>query len=275
MNPFQMNQMMMNPMMINQMGMNQIGINYQQNQFNQINMDNTTLEVKNIVQPYEKKIKELEEIIRQKDLEIAVLKQKLNKKSSNNNFMNIHPMMMNPNMNPMMIPGFFQQPFEDKGRKLEILLKTKNGDFKTECFEKDKVSILFEKNNINNGYLIYKYKLLNNELTFEENGIKKFDSIIYLKNDVKQIFFKDTRSGGSLLFHLSDDCPLQLAFIYYLIKSDNVDYMFEIIKGNIHYIRFIYNNKAYYFNEIKSIDSFFPNGAEISVIYAYDLMGGS
>ena len=259
MNPFQMNQMMMNPMMMNQMGMNQIGINYQQNQFNQINMDNTTLEVKNIVQPYEKKIKELEEIIRQKDLEIAVLKQKLNKKSSNNNFMNINPMMMNPNMNPMMIPGFFQQPFEDKGGKLEILLKTENGDFKTECFEKDKVSILFEKNNINNGALIYKYKKLNNELTFKENGINKFNSIIYLKNNIKRICFKDTHGKA----------------FNYLIKSDNVDYLFEIIKGNIHYIRFIYNNKTYYFNEIKSIDSFFPNGAEISVIYAYDLMGGS
>ena len=57
MNPFQMNQVMMNQMMMNQMGMNQIGINNQQNQFNQLGLDKTTLEVKNIVQPYENKIK--------------------------------------------------------------------------------------------------------------------------------------------------------------------------------------------------------------------------
>ena len=273
MNPFQMNQMMMNPMMMNQMGMNQIGMNNQQNQFNQINMDNTTLEVKNIVQPYEKKIKELEEIIRQKDLEIAILKQKLNKKSSNNNFMNINPMMMSQNMNPMVIPGFFQQPFEDKGEKLEILLKTENGDFKTECFEKDKVSILFEKNNINNGALIYKYKKLNNELTFKENGIKKFYSIIYLKNDIKLICFKDTR-GMAFNLQLSDDCPLQLAFIYYLIKSDNVDYLLEIIKGN-NAVRFTRNNVWFNFNNSELIGNIFLNGAVITVVYVKELLGSS
>ena len=41
-------------------------------------MDNELqAQVKNIVEPYEKRIKELEEIIRTKDFEIAVLKQKI------------------------------------------------------------------------------------------------------------------------------------------------------------------------------------------------------
>ena len=41
-------------------------------------MDNELeMQVKNIVEPYEKRIKELEEKIRTKDFEIAVLKQKL------------------------------------------------------------------------------------------------------------------------------------------------------------------------------------------------------
>ena len=68
-------------------------------------MNNTTLNIKNIVQPYENKIKELEEIIRQKNFEITVLKQKLNK---NNNLMNmninpINPMIYNQNMNQFMV----------------------------------------------------------------------------------------------------------------------------------------------------------------------------
>ena len=89
---------------INQMNMNQMGMNNQFNQINEMDMNtNTTLNIKNIVQPYEKKIKELEEIIRQKDFEIAVLKQKLNISNVNNNFMNMNQMMMNQNINQMMI----------------------------------------------------------------------------------------------------------------------------------------------------------------------------
>ena len=109
-NQMNMNQMGMNQMGINQIGMNLMGINGMgmNNQFNQINaidMNNTTLNIKNIVQPYENKIKELEEIIRQKDFEITVLKQKLNK---NNNLMNmninpINPMIYNQNMNQFMV----------------------------------------------------------------------------------------------------------------------------------------------------------------------------
>ena len=133
MNPMGMNQMGMNPMNMNPMGINPmninpLGINNQQNQFNQMSMDQTTLEVKNIVEPYEKEIKRLQEIIRKKDLEIAVLKQKLNNYSSNNNFMNMNPMMMNQNMNPMMNQGFNQQQLEYNYRKHYVTLKTENGD---------------------------------------------------------------------------------------------------------------------------------------------------
>ena len=75
-----MNQIGMNPMIINPIGFNQMGINpiSMNNQMNQMGMDQTTMDIKNIVKPYEDKIKELEEKIRQKDFEIAVLKQKLN-----------------------------------------------------------------------------------------------------------------------------------------------------------------------------------------------------
>ena len=238
MNPMGMNPMNMNPMGINPMNINPLGINNQQNQFNQMSMDQTTLEVKNIVEPYEKEIKRLQEIIRKKDLEIAVLKQKLNNYSSNNNFMNMNPMMMNQNMNPMMNQGFNQQQLEYNYRKYFVTLKTENGDFKIECNEKDKLSILFEKNNLNKGALIYEYRVLNSKLTFEENGIKKKYPLIYLKDGFfVNIQFQDNYGNKSNLA-LSNDCPLQLALIYFLTNSDNVDYLFQLLKGK-NSIRFL------------------------------------
>ena len=66
MNNFGINPMFMNPILMN--NMNNIPINNQPNF-----MDNAAL-----IQNYENKIRELEEIIKQKDFEIISLKQKLN-----------------------------------------------------------------------------------------------------------------------------------------------------------------------------------------------------
>ena len=74
MNNFGMNPMNINPLLMN--NANNIGMNIQPNL-----MDNTALNIKSIIQPYENKIRELEEIIKQKDFEIIVLKQKLNTNS--------------------------------------------------------------------------------------------------------------------------------------------------------------------------------------------------
>ena len=68
--------------------------------------DDLSSRIKIIIEPYEKKIKDLEEQIRQKDFEIAVLKEKLNK-SVNNNIqpMNTFPQQMGMGMgfaHPMM-----------------------------------------------------------------------------------------------------------------------------------------------------------------------------
>ena len=101
----------MNPMMGN---MNQMGMNNQL--MTNFAMDDTAMKLKAIIEPYEKKITELEQIIKQKDFEILVLNQKLNDFKKNqiniNNNMNmnmVNPMMMNNNivnnnmMNPMMV----------------------------------------------------------------------------------------------------------------------------------------------------------------------------
>ena len=81
------------------MGMNNpmMGMNNQMN-------DDITTRIKTIVEPYEKKIKELEEQIRQKDFEIAVLKEKCyqaEKNNLNNNFQGINPLQIPMGMNNM------------------------------------------------------------------------------------------------------------------------------------------------------------------------------
>ena len=75
----------MNQMMGN-MNMNQEGMS--STFMTNFAMDNTAMKIKAIIDPYEKKIIDLEKIIRQKDFEILVLKEKLN--IYKNNQMNIN-----------------------------------------------------------------------------------------------------------------------------------------------------------------------------------------
>jgi len=105
MNPMMMNmnQMMMNmnnPMMMNmnqmgnsEMNSNNFGDNQMQfnnNNFNNNSFNNIELRIKNVVEPYEEKIKELEEKLRKKDFENIVLKEKLYACQSQLNFNQIN-----------------------------------------------------------------------------------------------------------------------------------------------------------------------------------------
>ena len=169
---FNMN-MNMNPMMgnINPMGMNnQLMTNFA--------MDDTALKIKAIIEPYEKKITELEQIIKQKDFQIVVLNQKLNeyKKSqiNMNNNMNMNmmdPMMMNNNMiNPMMMNN-------------NII--NNNGNWKDfyNNFENNNMNMFIpdmNNNNINNPipkmniFIKYKEKEYNEPFNIDENTGKFF-----------------------------------------------------------------------------------------------------
>ena len=165
--------MNMNPMMgnINTMGMNnQLMTNFA--------MDDTAIKKKAIIEPYEKKITELEQIIKQKDFQIVVLNQKLNefKKSqiNMNNNMNMNmmdPMMMNNNMiNPMMMNN-------------NII--NNNGNWKDfyNNFENNNMNMFIpdmNNNNINNPipkmniFIKYKEKEYNEPFNIDENTGKFF-----------------------------------------------------------------------------------------------------
>ena len=216
-NPMLMNQMGINQMMMNQMGLNPMLINNQPNQINPIGMDNTTLNIKNLVQPYENKIKELEEIIRQKDFEITILKHKLNNNNKNNNFMNINPMIFNQNMNPMMMMENKFEELEYKGEEIQITVKSQDEEFKIKCLTTDKISSLKKNYNIKaKGGLTYNHKLINGNLSLVEAGITN-DSIIHIKPIIMNVTFRNT-NGMTNNLCLSNDCPIGLALIYYLME---------------------------------------------------------
>ena len=135
MNPIGMNAIGMNPMFMNNFGI--MGMN------NPLNLMNENAgRIKNIIQPYENKIKELEEIIRQKDFEIALLKDKLNinfNPFTNNINMNQNNIMMMQNINP---------ESNKQGIKLIISYANFRNEIKPkkfECFENDITYKLIDK----------------------------------------------------------------------------------------------------------------------------------
>ena len=254
MNAMNINNMGMNPMNMNQMGMNQVGINNQFNQMNIMNMDNVTMNVKNLIQPYENKIKELEEIIRQKDFEIAVLKQKLNISNVNNNFMNMNQMMMNQNINQMMILN----------QEIQLIIKSEEETREITCFEHDKLSKIREKCNIK-GFLAYNSRVLNESKSIKEIGLKDF-SKIEIKPNIINIYFKDDESNVNTLT-LSDDFPIGLAIIYYIIKFENPIFLLPMINGEtLNDIFFRFNGKQLNVKDITPLRSVFSGSANPIVI---------
>ena len=246
MNNLGMNPMGMNPMQMNNMGM--MGMNNQPNL-----MDQTALNIKNIIQPYENKIRELEEIIKQKDFEITVLKQKLNKNVSNNNLMDMkmNPMMNMMNMNPMMNmnmnnPWMNANPMMnvnplmdmnmnysfDNREKISILIKS-NVNKTIECYKDVKASYL--KKYLN---LTYNYEEISYDKTLEENGISN-GSVVNMTNKVYYVCFKET-SGFSKLLRLDGDCPVKKAIELYF-KLINKENLYQKLLGNEINYAFIYN----------------------------------
>ena len=255
--------------MNNMGGMNPLGINNPQNLMNQMTMDNTALNVKNIIQPYENRIKELEEIIRQKDFEIAVLKQKLNNNNSNNinvnNPMNmVNIMDMNNPMN-LLMPNFNKY----KGKPLNLRVKYENNISDIVCFEFDKASILREKIKTNNaeGAFVYNFRWIDPELSFVQNGI--FDNSIIEIKPIMNLFFDFDINRSTL--KLSNDCPLELAIIYYLISLNNAIILKEVI-NNSNKIEFKFNAAKLNIKQRTPISKIFVDNDVINLVLLQNLL---
>ena len=271
-----MNNMMINNMYnnnniigMNNMGMNQMDINNQPNLMNGMSMDTTAQNIKNIIQPYENKIKQLEEIIRQKDFEITVLKQKLNNNKPNtmniNNpldFMNMNNQMnimnMNIPLNIMMMPNIIQ----NNEKTIFLELKCDNNTYNINCYQKDKVSILREKINFDKGKrgFTFNYKVLDEDLSFKENGI--YD---YAKIEIKPVLnlFFDFH-GKIYSIVLSKDCPLSIAISYFLLRMSN-PFILQKIINNIKALTFLFNASNLNVKDQSPIDKIFGNIKNIAI----------
>ena len=112
--------------------------------------------IKSIVEPYEKKIRDLEEQLLKKDFEITVLKEKLF--NAENNPSNYMPMGMNMGMGMGMGMGMeppfmnvnnmfnnnFQEEKESDIIKLEFRISGTNQKIEQRCFNDDEL-VLFKK----------------------------------------------------------------------------------------------------------------------------------
>lgn len=250
MNNFGINQMNINPM-----PMNFMGLNNQQNL-----LDENALRIKNIIAPYETKIKQLEEIIREKDFEIALLKDKLNNNNifnnQNQNFMNMNPInpmnMMMPNPNPNQIQN------QLKGKEINITFNYYQRCENYHCYEEELGYTLFEKLNPNSNWYLLKYfcngKVIHPFLTIKENGIKEGD-IIWLNNFISIRFDLD---WNSKIINADDNYCIKDLINFYLLRIGK--------EGCFEEFYFLYNAERIDINDKSPIKIKFNNGSRISVI---------
>ena len=262
----------MNPMgMVNPMGMmNPMGMNNQPNLMNGMNFDETALNIKKIIEPYENKIRELEEIIKQKDFEITVLKQKLNTSNNNNmnnksninqiNMMNMNPMMMN--INPMMMNmelmnmmmgnmNNINQPIK---KEITVYVKLENNKtISVKCSEDDITSIIKKKCKISKGHLSLNHKMIYGNSSIKENGITDYSEINEV-SDCFNVIFK-TDIGRNLIIPLDENCPVGISIIYFFIRTN----ISEIVKVFDDKIRFLYNDTFLRINDNTPIKKIFIN----------------
>ena len=254
--------MMNNMFNINQMGMNNMlnpmmGMNNQQNQMNGIFMNQMA---QNTIQIYENKIRELEEIIKQKDFEINMLKQNLN--TINNYFMNMNTTMMNMNMMPSnLMMGNMDNQNEDKKRKFYLtIISEKKREF-INCFSDDKASILKEKFDLTGKFLSFNYKIIDYDLTIEENGINN-GSFIYVVDvdNFQNIIFKN-KQGIKNPISLNGDCPIQFALLYYYIMIGKIDFIMSNFCNEQADLNFSFNARKIKIGDKTPIKKFFSTYA--------------
>ena len=179
---------MMDQNLMNQMNLfNQFGPN---NLMPMENLFNNNFRIQNIVSPYEEKIKELEEKLRQKDFEIACLKDNINQQNmtSQMNMMNQINMMMQMQMmnepSEKQITLNFQKKDELNNQQIkcsydELVISVINKYCRRNDIEKD------------NYTFIYNTKKLNENLTVSECGLTDNSFInIFKKNSFNTNKFK-------------------------------------------------------------------------------------
>ena len=248
MNNFGMNNNGLKNIGMNNMGMNQMNMNIN----NQANlMDENALRVKNLIQPYENKIKELEEIIRQKDFEIAVLKDKLNNNNINIQNQNVMNMMMS-NSN---------KDLGKIGEKIFVSFMNDNNIIlpdKYVCFENEMTYKLFDQKA---GYFPWKLinfycngRKINPFLRIKENGI--INGSIIKGNFALNIFFKNI-NGTTYNIPTDENYTIKKPIKYYLQKIGK--------EGCYREFNFLFNGTKLNIEDKRTIKNIFKS-ASVNII---------
>jgi len=283
------------------MGMNNpmMGMNNQMN-------DDITRRIKTIVEPYEKKIKELEEQIRQKDFEIAVLKEKCyqaEKNNINNNFQGINPFQIPMGMNNIDI-GLGMPPMVNMNNNNEYsdiitLIFRGINDIKIiqKCFIDDEFGFVQKKilkkiNNPSDIKFIFNAKNTIPNLTVSELGMTDNANIFMVKVKISnnnsntsnislksqesssfkiRIMFK-TSQGVLLNIPFDNEISVGSALQKYLIRVNRED----LIKSNQEKIVFIYNASKLSINDKRLLkDIIVGDNAIIMVNDVNNLIGAN
>lgn len=223
-------------------------------------MDEEMMNVKNIISPYEKRIKELEEIISKKDFEIAVLKQKLYNITKNQN--------MNSNIRS-----------NEQKEKINIkFIDSKNKETTLKCNPIEKTRKVIEKFLNDSLFIIrelnftFNKTLLKPYLKLSENGIID-GSVIHVKpKNLMSLIFE--RNGYRLGMNFDENTSVGMAFIYYLIETEEENFLMNLI-NNENPISFIYDGNIYSIKNKTSIKNYFTHLSKITIIERGNIIGGS
>jgi hypothetical protein len=214
-----MNQIMMNQMMMNQMGNSDMNSNnldgnqmhFNNNNFNDNSFNNIELRISNIVEPYEEKIKELEEKLRKKDFEIIVLKEKLFACQKQ-----LNPNQINMNMN-MNLPNLINNSQNDDSKIIVYFRfagqKQNLPPFIEQCSSEEVFEDVLKRISYKHQFIYKKYKFIfnakriNHNLTLGECGISNESNIFVVKPEKNDM--KDEDEDEDIIGNISNNLDFQ------------------------------------------------------------------
>ena len=214
MNNIPMNNIPMNNMIMNNIHMNNMPMNNQPN----------------LIETYQNQIKLLEQIIKQKDLEITYLKNLLNINGinyQNQNFTNISQMGI----------ADISNEHYSKGKEIVVTFLAESGNRKYTCFENDFTYKLFEKINPNFDWSLVKYTCNGKKLypfSFIKNSEIENGSIVSV-GLVRPIFFNGYKKA--ICINIDENYPIKKAIKHYLLRIGE--------ENNSHDFKFFYISNYY------------------------------
>ena len=237
------NNMPMNNIQQNNMQKDNMPMNNMQMNNNLIN-NNQKNNQPNLIEFYQNQINQLEEIIKQKNIEIEYLKDLLNRNDinyQNQNFMNMNPMQIIKN----------SEEERSKGKEIIINVLDDNENRQYKCFENDYTYKLFEKIYPNSNWNLIKFtyngKKLHPFLSIKQNGIDNGSFIE--KKKLKSIYFKEYKESKCII--IDEDYPIKKAIKYYLLKIGE--------EGRFNDFKFFYNTHALKLDDKTPIKEFMRN----------------